>query len=45
MSFIFLFSMGLVGFIVLLFVDPDKAKLDNIACKSSPRPMLAGNLG
>jgi hypothetical protein len=41
MSFIFLFSMGLVGFIVLLFVDPDKAKLDNIACKPCQRPILA----
>jgi MFS-type transporter involved in bile tolerance (Atg22 family) len=34
MSFIFLFSMGLIGFIVLLFVDVDKAKLDNVQCKS-----------
>jgi hypothetical protein len=33
MSFIFLFSMGLIGFIVLLFVDVDKAKLDNVQCK------------
>jgi len=34
MSFIFLFCMGLVGFIVLLFVNVDKAKLDNVQCKS-----------
>jgi hypothetical protein len=33
MSFIFLFSMGLIGFIVLLFVDVDKAKLDNVQCE------------
>lgn len=31
MSFIFLFCMGLIGFIVLLFVDVDKAKLDSQA--------------
>ena len=35
MSFIFLFAMGLLGFIVLLFVDVDKAKLDSAKCKSS----------
>ena len=35
MSFIFLFAMGLLGFIVLLFVDVDKAKLDSAKCESN----------
>lgn len=41
MSFIFLFAMGLVGFIVLLFVDVDKAKLDSQQCEST---LLMGRL-
>jgi MFS-type transporter involved in bile tolerance (Atg22 family) len=34
MAFIFLFAMGLVGLIVLFFVDSDKAKIDNAKCTS-----------
>ena len=34
MSFTFLFSMGLIGWIILWFVDVDKAKLDSAECQS-----------
>jgi MFS-type transporter involved in bile tolerance (Atg22 family) len=34
-SFWFTFGMGLVGVILLWFVDPKKAKLDNVKRKSS----------
>jgi MFS-type transporter involved in bile tolerance (Atg22 family) len=36
MAFIFLVSMGLIGLVILWFVDPSKAKLDNAKCESSP---------
>jgi MFS-type transporter involved in bile tolerance (Atg22 family) len=34
MAFIFLVSMGLIGLVILWFVDPSKAKLDNAKCES-----------
>ena len=33
MSYWFLLAMGVLGFIVLCFVDPDKAKVDNAKCR------------
>ena len=35
MAFIFLVSMGSIGLVVLWFVDPSKAKLDNARCEYS----------
>ena len=32
-SFWFTFAMGLTGWIILWFVDPKKAKLDNVRCE------------
>lgn len=34
MSFTFLFSMGLIGWVILWFVNVDKAKLDSAECMS-----------
>ena len=36
----FLFAMGSTGAIILWFVNPDKAKLDNARCKSRPMGCL-----
>lgn len=36
MAYWFLLAMGVLGFIVLCFVDPDKAKVDNAKCEWFP---------
>jgi MFS-type transporter involved in bile tolerance (Atg22 family) len=35
MAFIFLLAMGSVGWVILYFVNPDQAKLDNAKCEST----------